>query len=182
MKKKTIGVIVGSLRKGSFNESVARYLAKVAPAHLDFKFIDIGHLPLYNQDLDDNPPKSYVEFRDQIRALDGFLIVTPEHNRSYPAALKNALDIASRPYGENVWSGKPAGVVSVSIGAIGGFGANHHLRQVLSFLNVPVMQQPEAYVGGIMSSVDEKGEVTDDSLKGFLKDYIDALAAWFDKF
>jgi chromate reductase len=182
MKKKTIGVIVGSLRKGSFNESVARYLAKVAPAHLDFKFIDIGHLPLYNQDLDDNPPKSYVEFRDKIRALDGFLIVTPEHNRSYPAALKNALDIASRPYGENVWSGKPAGVVSVSIGAIGGFGANHHLRQVLSFLNVPVMQQPEAYVGGIMSSVDEKGEVTDDSLKGFLKDYIDALAAWFDKF
>jgi len=182
MKKKTIGVIVGSLRKGSFNESVARYLAKVAPAHLDFKFIDIGHLPLYNQDLDDNPPKSYVEFRDQIRALDGFLFVTPEHNRSYPAALKNALDIASRPYGENVWSGKPAGVVSVSIGAIGGFGANHHLRQVLSFLNVPVMQQPEAYVGGIMSSVDEKGEVTDDSLKGFLKDYIDALAAWFDKF
>lgn len=182
MKKKSIGVIVGSLRKGSYNESVVRYLARVAPEHLDLKFIDIGHLPLYNQDLDDNPPKSYVEFRDQIRALDGFLFVTPEHNRSFPAALKNALDIASRPYGANVWNGKPAGVVSVSIGAIGGFGANHHLRQVLSFLNVPVMQQPEAYVGGIMSAVNESGELTDDSLKGFLKDYIDALAAWFEKF
>lgn len=182
MKKKTIGVFVGSLRNGSYNDSVARYLAKVAPAHLDLRFIDIGHLPLYNQDFDNSPPESYVKFRDEVRALDGFLFVTPEHNRSIPAALKNALDIASRPYGANVWSGKPAGVVSVSIGAIGGFGANHHLRQVLSFVNVPVMQQPEAYVGSIMSSVDDKGDLTSDSLKSFLKDYIDALAAWFEKF
>jgi chromate reductase len=182
MKKKSIGVFVGSLRAGSFSKSVAKYLAKIAPDNYELKLLDIGQLPLYNQDLDASPPDAWVKFKADVGALDGFLFVTPEHNRSFPAALKNALDVASRPYGTSVWNGKPGGVVSVSPGAIGGFGANHHLRQVLAFLNVPVMQQPEAYVGGVMSSLDEKGEVVSDSLKDFLKEYMDAFVRWIDRF
>lgn len=182
MKKKTIGVFVGSLREGSYNKSVAKYLAGIAPETLELKLMDIGRLPLYNQDLDDDPPEAWVRFRADVKALDGLLFVTPEHNRSFPAALKNALDVASRPYGESVWDGKPGAVVSVSIGAIGGFGANHQLRQVLSFLNVPVMQQPEAYIGGAMSAIDGKGEIVSDPLKGFLKEFMDEFVRWIDRF
>ena len=181
MKNKTIGVFVGSLRQGSFTRSVAKYLAKIAPSDFAFKFIDIGGLPLYNQDLDENPPEAWVKFRAEVKALDGFLFATPEHNRSFPAALKNALDVASRPYGFSVWNGKPGAVVSVSPGAIGGFGANHHLRQVLAFLNVPTMQQPEAYVGGVMASLDEKGDVVASGLQDFLKQYMDAFVQWINR-
>ena len=182
MKKKVIGLFVGSLREGSYNMSVARYLAKTAPEPLEMKFIDIGGLPMYNQDLEDRPPEAWTAFRKEVKALDCLLFVTPEHNRSLPAALKNALDVGSRPYGQSVWNGKPAGIVSVSTGALSGFGANHHLRQVLTFLNVPVMQQPEAYIGGIKSNIDEKGNVTSSSLQDFLKQYWDALARWYDRF
>ena len=182
MKKKTIGVVVGSIREGAFSKAVAKYLLKTAPDHFEMKFLDIGNLPLYNQDLDDNPPEVWVRFKGAVQALDGVLFVTPEHNRSFPAALKNALDIASRPYGTSAWDGKPAGVVSVSPGALGGFGANHHLRQVLTFLNVPTMQQPEAYVGNVMASLDGNGEVANPSLQGFLKEYMDAFAQWMDRF
>ena len=182
MKKKSIGVFVGSLREGSFTKSVAKYLIKIAPENYELKLLEIGHLPLFNQDLESRPPEAWVRFKADVGALDGFLFVTPEHNRSVPAALKNALDLASRPYGTSVWNGKPGAVVSVSPGALGGFGANHHLRQVLAFLNVPVMQQPEAYVGSVMSSLDEKGEVVGDSLKGFLKEYMDEFVRWIDRF
>lgn len=182
MKKKSIGVFVGSLREGAFSKSVAKHLMKIAPENVELKLLDIGHLPLYNQDLDENPPEAWVRFKADVGALDGFLFVTPEHNRSFPAALKNALDVASRPYGTSVWNGKPGAVVSVSPGALGGFGANHHLRQVLTFLNVPVMQQPEAYIGSVMSSLDEKGEVVSDSLKGLLKAYMDEFVRWIDRF
>jgi chromate reductase len=147
-KIRDVAVIVGSLRKGSLNRQVANALAELAPATLKLNIIDIGHLPIYNQDGDEEPPASWREFRDRIKAADGVLFVTPEHNRSVPAALKNALDVGSRPYGKNVWSGKPGAVVSASPGGIGGFGANHHLRQSLVFLNVPAMAQPEAYIGG----------------------------------
>ena len=182
MSKKTIGVFVGSLRTGAFSKSVARYLAKLGPDNYEFKFFDIGQLPLYNQDLDENPPEAWVKFRNDIRPLDGLMFVTPEHNRSFPAALKNALDVGSRPYGSSVWNGKPGAVVSVSPGALGGFGANHHLRQVLAFLNVPTMQQPEAYVGSVMSSLGEKGEVTASGLQDFLKQYMGAFVQWVDRF
>lgn len=180
MKKKTIGVFVGSLRSGSFSKSVANYLSEIGPDNYEFKLFDIGQLPLYNQDLDENPPEAWVKFRGDIRPLDGVLFVTPEHNRSFPAALKNALDVGSRPYGSSVWNGKPGAVVSVSPGALGGFGANHHLRQVLAFLNVPTMQQPEAYVGNVMSSLDEKGDVAAPGLQDFLKQYMDAFVRWVD--
>lgn len=178
MSKYTIGIFIGSLRKDSFSCSVANYFVTNAPHDVEFKIVEIGQLPMYNQDLDGAPPVEWVKFREQVNALDGLLFVTPEHNRSFPAALKNALDVASRPYGASAWNGKPGGVVSVSPGALGGFGANHHLRQVLTFLNVPTLQQPEAYVGNVMASLDAYGVVADDSLKGFLKQYQDALVKW----
>lgn len=178
MSKQTIGIFVGSLRKDSYSRAVANYFVSNAPKDVDFKVVEIGQLPMYNQDLDGAPPAEWVKFREQIKPLDGVLFVTPEHNRSFPAALKNALDVASRPYGASVWNGKPGGVVSVSPGALGGFGANHHLRQVLTFLNVPTLQQPEAYVGNIMASLDAHGVVANDNLKGFLKQYQDALVKW----
>lgn len=178
MSKQTIGIFVGSLRKDSYSRAVANYFVTNAHKDADFKVVEIGQLPMYNQDLDGTPPAEWVKFREQIKPLDGVLFVTPEHNRSFPAALKNALDVASRPYGSSVWNGKPGGVVSVSPGALGGFGANHHLRQVLTFLNVPTLQQPEAYVGNVTASLDENGVVAADGLKSFLKQYQDALVKW----
>eukprot|EP01034_Spumella_vulgaris_P002401 gene2401-3123_t len=134
----TIAVLVGSLRKQSINRKVAQALAQLAPANLKLSIVEIGELPLYNEDLDGSaPPAAYSTFRQQVAAADAVLFVTPEYNRSVPAALKNAIDVGSRPYGQSVWSGKPGAVISVSPGAIGGFGANHHLRQSLVFLDVP---------------------------------------------
>lgn len=179
---KTIGIVVGSLRKNAFSKSIANYIASKPVEGFEFKFIEIGNLPLYNQDFDENSPQSYIDFRNEVKALDAVLFITPEHNRSFPAALKNALDVASRPYGENVWNGKPAAIVSESPGAISGFGAYHHLRQVLGFLNLYVLAQPEAYVGNIMSSLDENGNVNADSLKGFLDDFKSAFIEWINKF
>ena len=144
-----VAVIVGSLRKGSYNRLVAKAIAGLAPAELSFDFVEIGDLPLYNEDLEaSGAPESWTRFRQQIKAADAVLFATPEYNRSVPAALKNALDVGSRPYGQSVYDGKPAGVVSVSVGAVGGFGANHHLRQSLVFLNMPVMQQPGVHRRG----------------------------------
>ncbi|HML47016.1 MAG TPA: NAD(P)H-dependent oxidoreductase [Clostridia bacterium] len=181
MNKQIIGVVVGSARKHSFSRAVANYLISKAPENSELRLIDISGLPMYNQDLDGAPPAEWVAFRDQIRQVDGVLLVTPEHNRSFPALLKNALDVGSRPYGESVWEGKPGGVVSVSPGALGGFGANHHLRQVLAFLDIPVLPQPEAYVGNIASSLDESGAVANENLKGFLDEYLEALVAWVNR-
>ncbi len=178
---KIIGIISGSLRKGSFSGSIAEYVKSHAPAGLTFKLIDISALPLYNQDYDGADPAEYPAFRDEIKALDGMLFITPEHNRSIPAALKNALDIASRPYGQNVWSGKPGAVISQSPGGIGGFGANHHLRQVLAFLNVLTMAQPEAYLGSYHTLIDETGALSDESAKAFLDSFLAAFAGWVEK-
>jgi chromate reductase len=143
-----VAVFIGSLRKDSINRKVANALVELAPPLLKLSVIEIGQLPLYNQDGDENPPAEWTAFRERVKTVDAVLFVTPEHNRSVPAAMKNALDIGSRPYGQSVWNGKPGAVVSASPGAIGGFGANQHLRQSLVFLNVPTMQQPEAYIGG----------------------------------
>lgn len=174
----TIAVLVGSLRKESINRKVAQALAHLAPANLKLNIVEIGELPLYNEDLDGaTPPAAYTTFRQQVAAADGVLFVTPEYNRSVPAALKNAIDVGSRPYGQSAWSGKPGAVISVSPGAIGGFGANHHLRQSLVFLNVPCMQQPEAYLGGAGSAFDESGTLSEKT-KPFLQAFIDAYGQW----
>lgn len=180
MSQFNVAVLVGSLRQESFNRKVAHALSDLAPASLKLNIIEIGHLPLYNEDLDvGTPPESWAHFRKQIGAADAVLFVTPEYNRSVPAVMKNALDVGSRPYGKNMWDGKPGGVVSVSIGMTGGFGANHHLRQSLVFLNVPVLQQPEAYLGGISNAAfNDQGKLTDERTEKFLANYIDAYARW----
>ncbi|HNW86834.1 MAG TPA: NAD(P)H-dependent oxidoreductase [Candidatus Limiplasma sp.] len=178
MSQQVIGIVVGSIRNGSYSRSVANYIASQSTENVSYKILEIGNLPLYNQDLDTNPPKEWVGFREQVKALDGVLFITPEHNRSLPAALKNALDIASRPYGSSVWNGKPGGIISVSPGALGGFGANHHLRQVLTFLNVLTLQQPEAYLGNITVSLDENGVLVSENLKAFLHGYLESLTQW----
>lgn len=176
-----VAVIVGSLRKESFNRKVAHALAEVAPAGLKLEIVEIGQLPLYNQDTDENPPAVFTEFRNRIKAADALLFVTPEYNRSVPGVLKNALDVGSRPYGHSAWNGKPGAVVSVSIGAIGGFGANHHLRQSLVFLNVPAMTQPEAYIGTADKLFDANGKLVDDGTRKFLQKFMQAYDAWVAK-
>ncbi len=178
MARKRIAVIVGSLRKESLNRKMAKAMMKLAPDSLDLEIIEIGGLPLYNQDLEDNPPAVWTEFRERLRKFDGVLFVTPEYNRSIPGALKNAIDVGSRPYGKNMWAGKPGAVVSVSPGAIGGFGANHHLRQSLVFIDVPAMQQPEAYIGKAADLFDEGGNLTNDSAREFAAKFMQAFAAW----
>ncbi|WP_028323348.1 NADPH-dependent FMN reductase [Desulfatirhabdium butyrativorans] len=180
MHPKRIAVIVGSLRKESFNRKMARVLSDLAPESLSLEIVEIGDLPLYNEDFDANPPAEWVRFRESIRKFDGVLFVTPEYNRSVPGVLKNAIDVGSRPYGQSVWAGKPGAVMSVSISAIGGFGANHHLRQSLVFLNVPAMHQPEAYIGNAASLFDEKGNLINDSTRDFVQKYIRAFAAWVE--
>lgn len=173
-----IAVFVGSLRKESLNRKLAKALAELAPSSLKLEIVEIGQLPLYNQDFDEDPSSVYVEFRARVRAADGVLFVTPEYNRSVPGALKNALDVASRPYGQSAWNGKPDAVISASPGAIGGFGANHHLRQSLVFLNVPAMQQPEAYIGGADKLFDASGKLANDGTRKFLQQFIEAFANW----
>src|SRR5947208_1897751 len=155
-----IAVIVGSLRKESFNRKIATCVTQVAPASLQFTFVEIGNLPFFNQDLEATPPQQWVDFRNQIRGMDGVLFVTPEYNRSVPGVLKNAIDVGSRPYGQSVWDGKPAAVISVSPGALSAFGANHHLRQSFVFLDMPALQQPEAYIGNAAKLFDEQGKMT----------------------
>ncbi|HSC18598.1 MAG TPA: NAD(P)H-dependent oxidoreductase [Rhizomicrobium sp.] len=174
-----VAVLVGSLRKGSFNRMTAQALIDLAPQSLELEIVDIADLPLYDQDLDaDKPPAQWTVFRERIRRAAAVLFVTPEYNRSVPGVLKNAIDVGSRPYGQSAWNGKPAGVISVSPGAIGGFGANHHLRQSLVFLNMPAMQQPEAYIGNCASLFDDNGKLTNESTRKFLKSFMDAFANW----
>ena len=175
-----VAVIVGSLRRDSLNRKLAKALAAMAPPSLVLEIVEIGGLPLYNQDDDAAPPAASVAFKKAIEAADAVLFVTPEYNRSVPGVLKNAIDVGSRPYGKSAWKGKPAAIISVSPGAIGGFGSNHHLRQSLVFLDMPVLQQPEAYIGNAakLFPTANSGEVADDGAKTFLKSIIDAFAAW----
>ncbi|MDB5479230.1 MAG: phosphodiesterase [Caulobacteraceae bacterium] len=175
-----VAVLVGSLRKASFSRRLAEALLKLAPEGMTGELVAIGTLPLYNQDFDDEgaPPPAWVSFRDTVRPKDAVLFVTPEYNRSVPGVLKNALDVGSRPYGKSVWNAKPAAVVSASPGAIGGFGANHHLRQSLVFLNMPVLQQPEAYVGQVADLVADDGSVTRENTREFLRGLMAAFDRW----
>ena len=174
-------VIVGSLRKASLNLKIAKTLSSLAPKSLRLEVVPIGDLPLYNEELDAAPPESYRVFRERIARANAVLFVTPEYNRSVPGVLKNAIDVGSRPYGKSAWKGKPAAVVSASPGAIGGFGANHHLRQSLVFLDMPVLQAPEAYLGHVGDWFDENGTITNEKGKQFLQVIIDAFAAWIER-
>jgi chromate reductase, NAD(P)H dehydrogenase (quinone) len=178
MEKYKIGVFVGSLRKDSYNLKTAKALKELAPESLDMELISIANLPMFNEDLEATPPREWEEFREKIKAVDGLLFLTPEYNRSVPGVLKNAIDVGSRPYGKNSWDGKPGAIVSVSIGNISGFGANHHLRQSLTFVNVPTMAQPEAYIGDAGGLFDENGNLTNDSTKKFLQSFMEAFENW----
>ena len=173
-----VAVLVGSLRKDSLNRKMAKALVAMAPPSLDMQIVEIGNLPLYNQDDEPNPPPASKAFKERIEKAQAVLFVTPEYNRSVPGVLKNAIDIASRPYGKSAWNGKPAAVVSVSPGAIGGFGANHHLRQSLVFLNMPALQQPEAYIGGAAELFDAQGNIAKPATKEFLEKFMAAFAQW----
>jgi chromate reductase len=173
-----VAVFIGSLRRGSYTRKIARTLIDLAPPGLHSEEIPIDGLSLYNQDADEHPPEAWADFRRRVKAVDGFLFCTPEYNRSVPGVLKNAIDIGSRPYGSSAWEGKPGAIVSVSPSAIGGFGANHHLRQSMVFLNVPIMQQPEAYIGGAARLYDEEGRLTNDTTREFLRKFMMDFDAW----
>jgi len=173
-------VLVGSLRRESFSRKLAKALIALSPESLRPEIVEIGALPLYNEDDEAQTPQAWTAFRDRIRAADAVLFVTPEYNRSVPGCLKNAIDVGSRPYGQSVWDGKPGAILSNSPGAVGGFGANHHLRQSLVFLNMPPMQQPEAYVGGVSKLLDERGELTAEATRTFLQGYMRAFADWIE--
>ena len=178
-----IAVLVGSLRKASITRRLAEAAVKLTKGGFAYSFVDIGALPLYNQDLDDGAvPQTWTTFRDSVRGVDGVLFFTPEYNRSVPAALKNALDVGSRPYGKSVWTAKPAAIVSVSPGALGGFGANHHLRQSLVFLNMPAMAQPEAYVGAAANIVADDFTIPAEATRNFIASVVAAFEAWVKTF
>jgi chromate reductase, NAD(P)H dehydrogenase (quinone) len=178
MKKYRIAVLVGSLRKESLNLKTAKALIGMAPEGLALEILTIGDLPLYNEDLEQSLPEPWRRFREQLKTYEGVLFITPEYNRSIPAVLKNAIDVGSRPYGQNCWDGKPGAVVSVTPGSMGGFGANHHLRQSLVFINVPAMAQPEIYIGGAAKLFDPSGNLTNESTKEFLKKFLVAFEKW----
>jgi chromate reductase, NAD(P)H dehydrogenase (quinone) len=180
-KPMNVCVLVGSLRKASFNGMLANALISLAPSSMNLGIVEIGQFPLYNEDLETAaPPAPWTAFRQRVKAADAVLFVTAEYNRSVPAVLKNALDVGSRPYGSNVWDRKPGAIVSGSPGAIGGFGANHHLRQSLVFLNVPAMQQPEAYISHVDKLFDEHGELVSDGTRKFLQGFMQAFANWVE--
>ena len=176
-----IAIIVGSLREASINRKVARSICGLRGDNLNCSMIEIGDLPLYNQDYDTNPPEQYVRFREQVAAADGVLFVSPEYNRGIPGVLKNAIDIGSRPYGQSVFDKKPAAIVTASPGSIGGFGANHQIRQSCVFLNMPVMQQPEAYLGHVSDdSFDESGCLKEGPLKTLITKLAESFHDWVD--
>ncbi len=182
MSKKKIAVLVGSLRKESANRKLANEVIRLAPDSLDLEIVEIGQLAHYNEDLDLNPPLEWIEFRKKIGEADGFLFFTPEYNRSISGVMKNALDVSSRPYGQNKWGGKPGAIVSSSMSALGGESANHALRQPMVFLNVYMMQQPEAYIGNSLQLFDENNSLKNDDTRKFLQSWVNAFAEWVYRF
>ena len=178
-----VAVLVGSLRKESWNRKLAEALGALAPSSLELEIVEIGRLPLYNQDLDDGktPPDEWTAFRQKLKAFDAVLFVTPEYNRSVPAPLKNAIDVGSRPYGQSVFDKKPAAIVTASPGSIGGFGSNHQIRQAAVFLNMPVMQQPEAYLGHVSEDAfDEEGCLKEGPLKDLVTVVANSFHGWVE--
>jgi len=180
MRQYQVAVIVGSLRRDSFNRKLASAMARLAPSDFSFKQVQIGDLPLYNQDDDANPAESVKRLKAEITAADGLLFVTAEYNRSIPGVLKNAIDHASRPYGQSAWSGKAAGVLGASIGAIGTSMAQQHLRNILAYLDVATLGQPEAFIHAKDGLFDEAGNIGESSKK-FLQGWMDQYVAWVKK-
>lgn len=180
MSQYHIAVIVGSLRKDSFNRKLANAVVKLAPPEFTFKQVQIGDLPLYNQDDDENQAESVKRLKNEIEGAQGLLFVTPEYNRSIPGVLKNAIDHASRPHAQNVWAGKPAGILGASIGVIGTAMAQQHLRNVLAYLDVPALGQPEAFIHVKEGLFDEAGNIGPDS-REFLQNWMDQYVAWVKK-
>ncbi|OYX63609.1 MAG: ACP phosphodiesterase [Sphingomonadales bacterium 32-64-17] len=177
-----VAVIVGSLRKDSHTRKLAKALIAEAPENLEASIVEIGDLPLYNEDLEtDTPPAAWTRMREELGAADALLFVTPEYNRSVPGALKNAIDVCSRPWGQAVFNGKPAAIVAASPGAVGAFGANHHLRQSLVFFDMPVMGQPEAYIGNLYGLFDETGAVASEDTRAFLHAIMEAFTKWIER-
>lgn len=179
---KKIGIVVGSLRKESYSKKIAHNVAALFPEGYETEFIEIGNLPLYNEEYDENAPAEYTAFRNSVKEVDAVLFVTPEYNRSVPGVLKNALDVGSRPYGQSVWGGKPAAIISQSISNLSGFGANHHLRQSLTFLDMPVLQQPEVYLANSPDLLDENGKINNEGTINFLQSVVDAFVELIKKF
>ena len=173
-----IAVVVGSIRKESINRKLAKALIRLAPKDLECELVRIDDLPVFNQDHDQNPPQQVARVKAQIAAANAMLFVTPEHNRSLPTALKNVLDWVSRPYGQNLWAGKPAGVVGASVGAVGTAVAQAHLRAVLGYLDVPTLGQPEVYVQFTKDLIDDDGNVSNDGTRKFLQSFVDRYATW----
>jgi len=182
MSTRNVAVIVGSLRKESFNRKLANAVIAIAPEPLRMTTVPIGDLPLYNQDLEtDDPPAQWTAFRDAIRGMDALLFVTPEYNRSIPGGLKNAIDVGSRPSGKGVWSRKPAAVISVTPGALGAMAANHALRQALMAVNVATMAGPEAYIAQAGNLFADDGKLTNDSTVDFLRKFLQAFVQWIER-
>lgn len=181
---KKVGILVGSLREGSYNKVFALKLGSLLPEGYDAQFVEIGHLPFYNEDLDveGKVPQEWTDFRSKISELDAFILATPEYNRSIAPAIKNALDIGTRPYGESKWTKKPALVLSASMSPIGGAIANHGLRQNLVFLDMPVVQQPELYIGQAQNYVNENGEITNEQTIELLQTAADAFVDLIERF
>lgn len=178
-----VGVIVGSLRKGAYTRMLARALPELAPKSMQLVDIPLGELPLYNQDLEtDTPPQAWTTFRQAVMACHAILFVTPEYNRSMPGALKNAMDVGSRPWGKSAWNGKPAGVISLTPGALGAMAANHHLRQVLLAVNLPTMPYPEAYIPGAAALFDESASLRSADTRDFLRTFMLAFEEWIGRF
>ena len=177
MSQTKIAVVIGSLRKDSFNRKLALAIANLAPADFTFEHVRIDDLPLYNQDDDGNQAPAVKRLKTEIAAADGLLFITPEYNRSIPGVLKNALDNASRPYGQSAWAGKPAGVVGISVGAVGTAVAQQHLRTILAYLDVPTLGQPEVFLQNKEGLFDDKGHVAEGS-KQFLQGWVDKYVAW----
>lgn len=182
MNPRKIAVIVGSIRRDSINRKLAHALMKLAPKDFQMEILRIDDLPVFNQDHDQNPPEPVVRLKSQIAAADALLFVTPEHNRSIPTALKNALDWASRPYGKNAWAGKPAGILGASPGSIGTAVAQQHLRNVLAYLDVPTLGQPEVFIHFTEGLIDAEGNISSEGTRKFLQSFVDRYAAWVGRF
>jgi len=177
-KQHMVAVIVGSLRKESISRRVAHAAIALAPPSMSCAIVEIGALPLYNQDHEADPPRAVHDFKAALANMNAVLWVTPEYNRSVPGVLKNAIDVGSRPYGQGIWHGKPAAILSLSPGAIGAFGANHHLRQSLVFLNMPAMAQPEVYMGHAAKLLDDKGAFNTPATQKLVRDFMEKFATW----